>query len=168
MNDYSPSQCALLLGYTSSSGATPLLEATLTLCFENILKLLYSIPHLHIIYPSRCSYCVGREKNHRGPCLRNTEVAAPVECGVWPTPATQVVPSAQVNCHDTFAMHQTAIFLGFFYNKLHHGDILLIPNKNGLFGLTKYTYSAPSFFTGKSDKHHFCLVLNLVHFLGLW
>jgi len=77
-----------------------------------------------------------------GPCLRNTGVDAPAECGVWPTPATQVGPSAPVHCHDTFAKHQTAIFLGFVYRKLHHGDILLIPNKNGLFGLMKYTYSA--------------------------
>jgi hypothetical protein len=76
------------------------------------------------------------------PCLRNTGVDAPVECGVWPTPATHVGSSASVHHHVAFAMHQTAIFLGFVYSKLHQRDILLIPSKNGLFGLMKYTYSA--------------------------
>lgn len=103
-----------------------------------------------------------------GPCLGNTGVDAPVECGVWPTPATQVGPSAPVYCHDTFATHQTAIFLGFVYSKLHREVILPIPSKNCLFGLMKYTDSANTFLIRKSDKHHFRLVLNLVHFLGLW
>jgi hypothetical protein len=73
-----------------------------------------------------------------GLCLRSTGVDAPVECGVWPTPATQVGPGAPVHFHDTFATHQSTIFLGFVYSKLHHGDILLISNKS-LFGLMKYT-----------------------------
>lgn len=77
-----------------------------------------------------------------GPCLGNTGADAPVECGVWPTPATHVGPSAPVYCNVAFAMHQTAIFLGFVHSQLHHGNILLIPSKNGLFGLMKYTYSA--------------------------
>jgi len=45
-----------------------------------------------------------------------------------------------------------AIFLDFVYSNLHHEDISLIPNKNGLFGLMKYTYSAQYFLDWKKWK----------------
>jgi len=134
--------------------ATPLLEAPLTLCFENILKLLYNIKlqHFHVFISLTLQGVLNAGEERKiiwGPCLRNTVVDAPVECGVWPTLTTQVGPSEPVHCHDTFATHQTAIFLGFVYSKLHHRDILLIPNKNGLFVLMKYIYSAKYFLDWK-------------------
>ena len=54
--------------------------------------------------------------------------------------------------------------------KLHNGDFLVLLNENaGLqFGLVKHIHGAQYLLGQKSDKHHLCLVLNLVQFLGSW
>jgi hypothetical protein len=84
----------------------------------------------------------------------------------WLKIAAQVGLSALVHCYDELAMHQTAVCF-IVYSDLHHGNVLVLLNKNaglelGLLGCIRGAQYL------KSSKHCLCLASNLVHFYGLW